>query len=109
VEEEPLMTVRREGSALFAGCRVTDTAVLDRPVLRRSDGARRPFGELFNMVHSMRSGRHHPDGVLWVRNGRHCIMENKIPLTAIAPTILAHFGCRPPLYMKEKPLLVSSP
>jgi hypothetical protein len=108
VEEVPLMTVRREGSTLFAGCRVTDTAVLDRPILRRSDGARRPFGELFNMVHSMRSGRHHPDGVLWIRNGRHRLMENKIPLTAVAPALLAHFGLRSPTYMKEKPLLVSS-
>jgi len=107
VEQEPLMTVRREGSSLFAGCRVTDTAVLDRPVLRRSDGARRPFGELFHMVHSMRSGRHHPDGVLWIRTSRHRVTENKVPLTTIAPTILTHFGLRPPRYMKEKPLLVS--
>ncbi len=104
VEEEPVMTVRREGSSLFAGCRVTDTAVMDRPVLRRSDGARRLFGDLFHMVHSMRSGRHHPDGVLWVRNGRHRVMQNKVPLTAIAPTILAHFGLRPPTHMKEDPL-----
>ena len=109
VEEEPLMTVRREGSSLFAGCRVTDTAVLDRPVLRRSDGARRPFGELFNMVHSMRSGRHHPDGVLWIRNGHHRLVKDKIPLTAIAPTILTHFGVHSPTYMKEEPLSVSRP
>jgi hypothetical protein len=105
IENEPLMAVRREGSSLFAGCRVTDTAVLDRPVLRRSDGACRRFGELFHMVHSMRSGRHHPDGVLWIRNGRHCIVEGKVPLTAIAQTILDHFGVRAPSYMKEEPLL----
>jgi hypothetical protein len=108
VEEEPLMAVRRDGSNLFAGCRVTDTAVIDRPILRRSDGARRPFGDLFHMVHSMRSGRHHPDGVLWIRNGRHRVLDEKVPLTAIAPTILAHFGLRPPPYMKEKALFVSS-
>lgn len=105
VEEEPLMTVRREGSSLFAGCRVTDTAVMDRPVLRRSDGARRPFGDLFHMVHSMRSGRHHPDGVLWIRNGRHRLEIDKVPLTAVAPTILTHFGLRPPSHMKENPLI----
>jgi hypothetical protein len=109
VEEEPLMTIRREGSSLFAGCRVTDTAVMDRPVMRRSDGARRAFGVLFHMVLSMRSGRHHHDGVLWVRNGRHRVAEEKVPLTAVAPTILAHFGLRPPSYMKENPLVVSSP
>jgi hypothetical protein len=106
IEEEPLMTVRREGSNLFAGCRVTDTAVMDRPVLRRSDGARRPFGDLFHMVHSMRSGRHHSDGVLWVRNGKHRVVRDKVPLTAIAPTILAHFGLRSPNHMNELPLSV---
>lgn len=104
VEEEPLMAVRREGSSLFAGCRVTDTAVMDRPVSRRSDGACKPFGDLFRMVHSMRSGRHHPDGVLWVRNGRHQVVNDKVPLTAVAPTVLTHFGLRPPSYMKEEPL-----
>jgi len=111
VEEEPLMTVRREGSNLFAGCRVTNTAVMDRPVLRRSDGAHRPFGDLFHMVHSMRSGRHHPDGVLWIRPGASGTCprpghteEIKVPLTAIAPTILAHFGVRPPPYMRANPL-----
>jgi hypothetical protein len=109
IEDEPLMAVRREGSSLFAGCRVTDTAVLDRPVLRRSDGAQRRFGELFHMVHSMRSGRHHPDGVLWICNGHHHIVEDKVPLTAIAPSILAHFGVQRPPCMKEKPLSVSSP
>ncbi len=115
MEEEPLMTVRREGSNLFAGCRVTNTAVMDRPVLRRSDGAHRPFGDLFHIVHSMRSGRHHPDGVLWIRHGssgsgQHLgfSCEEMVPLTAIAPTILAHFGVRQPSYMKEEPLLVSS-
>jgi hypothetical protein len=104
VEDEPLMAVRREGSSLFAGCRMTDTAVLDRPVLRKSDGASRVFGDLFHMVHSMRSGRHHPDGVLWVRNGRHRLISNKIPLTAVAPTILAQFGVSPPSYMKQEAL-----
>jgi hypothetical protein len=111
VEEEPLMTVRREGSNLFAGCRVTNTAVMDRRVLRRSDGANRPFGDLFHIVHSMRSGRHHPEGVLWVRAGENgstqrpgFTAEREVPLTAIAPTILAHFGLCPPSYMKEQPL-----
>jgi hypothetical protein len=104
IDGEPLMKVKREGSSLFAGCRFTDTAVLDQPITRRPDGARQAFGDLFYMIHTMRSGRHHPDGVLWVRNGTHQVIEEKVPLTDIAPTVLAHFGVEQPDYMHGRPL-----
>ena len=104
VGDERLMSVRREGSSVFAGCRITDPAALKQRVTRLSDGASRCFGELFYMIHTMRSGRHHPDGVLWVRTGRHEVIEEKMPLTDIAPTILAHFGVEQPEYMRGRPL-----
>jgi len=97
---EPLMKVERRGRDLFAGCRITDATVLDRPVVRRSDGEQRAFGDLFYMVHTMRSGRHHADGVLWMRDGKHRVMPEKVPLTAIAPTVLKHFGVAPPAHMR---------
>jgi len=106
VEDEPLMYVKREGSSVFAGCRVTDTAVLDRPVRRRSDGNTRRFGDLFYMIHTMRSGRHHPDGVLWVRNGRHQVVGDKVPLAAVAPTLLKAFEVPRPKHMRSQPLPV---
>jgi hypothetical protein len=106
LDDEPVMAVKREGNNVFAGCRVTDQGVLDRPVTRRSDGDRRRFGDLFYMIHTMRSGRHHPDGVLWVRNGRHTIVQEKAPLTDIAPTILEHFGVECPPHMSGRPLHV---
>jgi hypothetical protein len=81
---------------------VNDPAALDRTV--RREGAGRRFGELFYMIHTMRSGRHHPDGVLWWRNGRHRVVEERVPLTAVAPTILAHFGVAPPPHMRTLPL-----
>jgi hypothetical protein len=104
LDEEPLMAVRREGNTLFAGCRVTEAAVLDRPVTRRSDGRSRRFDELFYRIHTVRSGRHHPDGALWVRNGRHEVVTGKVPLTDVAPTVLAHFGVAQPDHMGGRPL-----
>jgi hypothetical protein len=104
VAGQPLMHVERSGSRLFAGCRVTDPAALEQSVVRQSDGERARFGDLFYMVHSMRSGRHHPDGVLWIRNGRHGIEREKVALTDIAPTILRHFGVAQPARMRGRPL-----
>lgn len=106
IDDQPLMAVRREGNTLFAGCRVTDAAAAGRPVTRRSDGSSRRFDELFYMIHTVRSGRHHPDGVLWVRNGRHEVVAEKVPLTDVAPTVLAHFGVAQPDHMGGRPLLV---
>jgi hypothetical protein len=101
---EPLLFVKREGSGVFAGCRATAAAVLQRSVVRRCDGQRRPFADLFYLIHSMRSGRHHADGVLWWRNGRHQVVRDKAPLTDVAPTVLAHFGVAAPAHMQGQPL-----
>ncbi len=108
VDDQPLMKVQRDGRDLFAGCAITDIGVLERPVHRRSDGRSRPFTDLFYMVHTMRSGRHHPDGVFWVRNGRHEVIPDKVPLTTVAPTVLAHFGVPQPEYMQQEPLAGSA-
>src|SRR5262249_31145944 len=104
VDGERLLIVKREGTGVFAGCRLNDPAVLERTVTRRSDGARRRFDELFYMIHPMRSGRHHPDGALWFRTGRHRVVAEKVLLTDVAPTILAHFGVAQPGHMRGQAL-----
>jgi hypothetical protein len=104
VDDQPLMIVRRDGNNLFTGCRFTDVSVLDRKITRRGDGSSRPFTDLFHMIHTMRSGRHHPDGALWIRGGRHRRVAAKVPLTDVAPTILSLFGIAPPSHMKGHPL-----
>ena len=73
-------------------------------VVRRGTGASREFEEVFYRIHTMRSGRHHPDGVLWDRTGSHRVVPGKVPLTDVAPTLLAHFGVEPPPAMRGRPL-----
>jgi bisphosphoglycerate-independent phosphoglycerate mutase (AlkP superfamily) len=55
----------------------------------------------------MRSGKHHPDGALWIRTGTHRVVEEKVALERVAPTVLAQFGIEIPDYMKGEPLPVS--
>jgi hypothetical protein len=100
VGRQPLMTLNRDGKSLFAGCAITDATAVDHLIRRNGNGSERKLGEMFHMVHSMRSGRHHPDGVLWIRNGRHRVIGEKVPLINIAPTILSHFGVEPLPSMK---------
>ncbi|MBY0528418.1 MAG: hypothetical protein K2R98_33815 [Gemmataceae bacterium] len=108
VDGKPLMKVTRTGNSLFAGCAITAADALDRSIARAGEHAPRAFRDLFYMVHTMRSGKHHPDGVLWIRNGRHQMVREKVPLTRIAPTILARFGVQPPAHMRGLPLFANS-
>jgi hypothetical protein len=105
LDGEPLMAVRREGNNLFTGCRVTDSAAMKRPVMRRGESASRRFDELFYMIHTVRSGRHDPAGALWVRNNCHQLVTEPVPLIDVAPTLLAHFGVDQPEYMTGRPFL----
>lgn len=101
--DQPLMTVECEGSQVFTGCRVNDASESTSDVSNGS-GTTVPFRQLFHVVHSVRSGKHHPDGALWIGTGAHRVMEQQVPLAAIAPTILGWFGLTPPSYMHAAPL-----
>ena len=104
LDNDPLMRVETSGPALFCGCRLTDPMATNRQVANLKSGAERRFDDLFHVVHAMRSGRHHPDGVLWVRTGHHSVSDAKISLLDISPTILAHFGVQRTDAMFGRPL-----
>jgi hypothetical protein len=103
VGDQPLMRAQRSGNDLFCGCAINSVQE-SKSTIRRVDGAERPFADVMNMVHSIRSGRHHPDGAWWIRAGRHRVVTERVPLTIVAPTVLAHFGVEPPSQMRGAPL-----
>ncbi|HUR77928.1 MAG TPA: hypothetical protein VMZ22_08265 [Acidimicrobiales bacterium] len=102
VGDDALMAIRREDDALFVGCAVTDPSYLSRSVTH--NGESRRFDALLHMVGTMRSGKHHPDGCLWVRSGTHRVFEEKVPLERVAPTVLSQLGVPVPEFMKGEPL-----
>lgn len=108
VDGEGVMSVNRNGTSLFVGPRLNryDSAVLDRPLAKSSSNGMCRFGDLFYKLPISKTGRHHPDGVLWIRNGHHRVVQEKVPTTAIAPTILSRFNVRPPDYMLTAPIAV---
>jgi hypothetical protein len=61
-----------------------------------------PFFGMFYRIAGLKSGMHHPHGMLWVRHPdkRHRIHEDRVPLTVIAPTILKMLGVPPPEFMR---------
>jgi hypothetical protein len=99
LDGQSLMVVERNGRNMFTGCSINDPLAMQGAVTGPG-GRSLLFRELFHMVHSMRSGRHHPDGVLWVRTGRHRVELEKVSLRDIAPTVLEFFGVSTPPSMQ---------
>lgn len=65
------------------------------------------YYEVFYRIGEMKSGRHHPDGCLWIRNGEHQRHQDKVSVLDILPTILAMYGL-PTHAFAGRPLLHQS-
>jgi hypothetical protein len=106
VNGRPLMRVEREElNAVFAGAGIFD-ALPEDAVLTAEGGASARFFDLFYQADTLKSGMHHPDGALWIRTParRHRVIEERVSLRAVAPTVLAMFGVEPPAFMRAEAL-----
>lgn len=101
LDGKPVMKARPEEGGLFCGCLINEYPGEDR-VVSHPDGGQIKFGELFHMVHSMRSGRHHPHGIFWLPSEKPGIVDQPIPLEDVAPTLLGLYGIAGPEYMTGK-------
>jgi len=103
----PVFTsVEREGARVFTGCGIFHPVPEDATIDLPGGSALRFFDVFYPVKESLKSGMHHPDGMLWVRlpDRRHSEEQDKIPLTAVAPTILKVLGLPAPPYMRAEPL-----
>jgi predicted AlkP superfamily phosphohydrolase/phosphomutase len=92
-----VMMARREGSRVFAGCDLVAHPEAGA-VIASSVSNRTPrFDDVFYPVEAVRSGMHHPDGMLWIRTPArsHALVERAVSLREIAPTLLALAGVVP--------------
>jgi hypothetical protein len=105
--DSPVLGVRRQGTDLMCGCRIWERVEPDAVLRIEGDERTIPFHDLFYRVDIVKSGMHHPDGMLWVRRPerRHAEHTGKLPLTSIAPTILEMFGLEVPAYMNRDAVL----
>jgi hypothetical protein len=101
------MAVVRTGQQVFCGCHLYDNLPSATQMQSGSTGRAKSFYELFYKVEGMKSGMQHPDGMLWIRRpGRqHAEHAQKVPLSAVAPTLLDLLGIPKPTSMKSDSVL----
>ncbi len=100
------MAVVRTGLQIFSGCHIYDN--LENTQMLEAEGARSvKFFDLFYKIEGLKSGMHHPDGMLWIRqpSRQHSHHGKKVPLAAVAPTLLDLLGIARPATMKEYSVL----
>ncbi|MGM3305435.1 hypothetical protein ACSQ6I_05490 [Anabaena sp. WFMT] len=102
INQRPIMRLRRNGKDIFGGCgifeEIPQNAILNIANSKKSI----PFFDIFYQIEDIKSGMHHPDGILWIRkpSGQHSVHENRLSLLSIAPTILNLFNVPNPDFMK---------
>jgi len=104
VGDRPLLISRRYEGGLLTGCGLHEP--LGEVQLTNARGVSAPFFELLYQMEGVKSGMHHPDGLLWIRKPErtHRVVDETVPLTAIAPTLLRMFSIEPPAHMRGQPL-----
>ncbi len=107
LEDAPAFSVRRSGADVFAGCPRLDTVDPDASIVFADSEHEVRFGDLFYRLETTKSGMHHPDGLLWIHvPGVEPIeIEERVPLSAIAPTVLGLLGIEPPESMRHAPVV----
>jgi hypothetical protein len=110
VEDKPALDLRREGSQLFGGCHIFTQLARDAVLHSDVTGASTSFFDVFYQAESLKSGMHHPDGMLWIRlpDRRHAVAEGKVSLAGIAPTVLQLLDVPIPTWMNGAPLITRS-
>jgi hypothetical protein len=101
--------VRVDGTDVFTESAFYDP-VEEGSTLRLGNGEEIPFTDLFYRAHIARSGGHHSEGAFWIRTQDRVGVDvaQRVPLRAVAPTLLRLLSLDPPPSMTAPALPVSA-
>lgn len=96
------MLVERTGASIFSGCRIYNDVPRDAVLTINGTDRSIRFLDMFYQADSTKSGMHHPDGLLWIRNAdrKQSVHQEKVSLRSVAPTILKILGVPRPNHMQ---------
>lgn len=110
VNQRQMMRLKRNGKDIYGGCGIFEQLPSDANLNIANSGKSIPFFNIFYQIEDIKSGMHHPDGILWIRKPscQHFIHSDKVSLLTIAPTVLELLGIPKADFMKGTSLLSSS-
>jgi hypothetical protein len=97
--------IEASGHGLYFGCQIARKTAADTPVSDEAMGETLSFGSLFYQIEAIKSGRHHPDGCLWIQTGTHLRFEERCSILDILPTLMEMLGLPAPMGTRGASLL----
>jgi hypothetical protein len=90
---ETVFGARLSGTDIHFGCQIYDR-LEDNGEIAGVPGRNEPlyFFDLLYAIDAVKSARHHPEGVLWLRTGEHRVHNEPVSILDIAPTIYDLMG-----------------
>jgi hypothetical protein len=104
---QPVFRVNRRGAEIFCGCQIHTPIQREATIRIRDSNNAAPFYELLYRTEGLKSGMHHPDGMLWIRylSKEHKMHDQKVPLVNVAPTLIDLLSVVVPGHMRGESLL----
>jgi hypothetical protein len=101
IEGNPAFHTTLEHYDLMVQCNYTREPHDGLSIVHKKTGESLPMSEVFYHFDVLKSGFHHPHGMLWIRRagGVHKVYKDVVPLVNVAPTVLALCGSDLPAYM----------
>lgn len=78
--------------ALYFGCQISTKTAADAIVVDGASNQSFAFSDILYQIEAIKSGRHHPDGALWIQTGQHRVFDEKPSILDILPTQLELLG-----------------
>src|SRR5439155_787055 len=103
VDGRPALLALRRGTRIHSGCKIFHPLPGDTRLSVDGTQSSAPFFDLFYQVEGTKSGMHHPDGIFWIRTPArtHAVERERVPLAAVAPTILRRLSLSCPSQLAE--------
>jgi hypothetical protein len=94
VDGHDALNIQRQGHDVLAGCRIFEQIPGQARIEIKGSGRSMLFMDLFYQADCVKSGMHHPEGILWVQTPEraHRVVSGRVPLRSIAPTVLRRLG-----------------
>ncbi len=78
--------------ALYFGCQISTRTAPDSLVIDRACDSELRFGDLLYRIDAIKSGRHHPEGALWIAGGSGRVHDDRVSILDLFPTLADWFG-----------------
>ena len=96
------ITPASQQRSLYFGCEIYDKVDTDAELtgLRQDEPLR--FSDALYMIDAIKSGCHHPEGVLWIRTGEYGVHDVRASILDIPVTVYELMGVRAKIGLKNR-------